>query len=243
MAMVRNENSPAPEQVPEDTPDRKTQIIRSAQKLFALHGYHAVAIRQIADDAGVPLALVRYYYGAKDELFHAIFQRWNHVNEQRLVLLAEALGEPAGARLLRRIVQAFAAPVLALRDGEEGTHYAVMLSREVAHPSMEAQRVGQTFLDPLARAFLDALRQALPQATREQVAWCYQLMLGGLMAHMQELQHIRVRGLAGIAPAEERVDSGQLLVDFVVGGIQTATSRGARSSPTPRVPSAKKGFR
>ncbi|SFM93961.1 transcriptional regulator, TetR family [Variovorax sp. OV329] len=243
MAMVRNANSPTLEQAREDAPDRKTQIIRSAQKLFALHGYHAVSIRQIADDAGVPLALVRYYYGAKDELFHAIFERWNHVSEQRLALLAEALGERSGAKLLRRVVQAFAAPVLTLRDSEEGTHYAVMLSRELAHPTAEAQRAGQTFLDPMARAFLDALQQTLPLATREQVAWCYQLMIGSLMAHMQELQHARVRGLAGIAPADERIDSGQLLVDFVVGGIQAALSRSASASPTSRVSPAKKGSR
>ncbi|WP_175545071.1 TetR/AcrR family transcriptional regulator [Variovorax sp. OV329] len=241
--MVRNANSPTLEQAREDAPDRKTQIIRSAQKLFALHGYHAVSIRQIADDAGVPLALVRYYYGAKDELFHAIFERWNHVSEQRLALLAEALGERSGAKLLRRVVQAFAAPVLTLRDSEEGTHYAVMLSRELAHPTAEAQRAGQTFLDPMARAFLDALQQTLPLATREQVAWCYQLMIGSLMAHMQELQHARVRGLAGIAPADERIDSGQLLVDFVVGGIQAALSRSASASPTSRVSPAKKGSR
>jgi len=240
MTMARNANSPTLEQAREDAPDRKTQIIRSAQKLFALHGYHAVAIRQIADDAGVPLALVRYYYGAKDELFHAVFQRWNHVNEQRLALLVEALGQRSGAKLLQRIVQAFAAPVLALRDSEEGAHYAVMLSRELVHPTAEARRAGNAFLDPLARAFLDALQQTLPHVSREQIAWCYQLMVGSLMAHMQELQHARVHGLADVAPADERIDSGQLLVDFVVGGIQAVVSRGASASSDSRVSSAKK---
>src|SRR4030095_1789396 len=36
----------------------------AAEKLFAQHGYHAT-IRQIADGAGVPLALVGYYSRAQ----------------------------------------------------------------------------------------------------------------------------------------------------------------------------------
>ena len=59
-------------------PDRKQAILLAAEKLFAQHGYHGVTIRQIADEASVPLALVSYYYGQKHELFHAIFEHWSH---------------------------------------------------------------------------------------------------------------------------------------------------------------------
>ena len=41
-------------------PDRKADILLAAEKLFAQRGYHAVSIRQIAEEAGVPLALVGY---------------------------------------------------------------------------------------------------------------------------------------------------------------------------------------
>ncbi len=211
-------------------PDRKTQIIRAAEMLFAQFGYHAVTIRQIAEQAKVPLALVRYYYGAKDQMFHAIFERWNHVNEQRLALLAEALRDSPPPRLLRRIVQAFAMPVLALRQDEEGAHYAVLLAREIAHPTEESLRARRAFFDGMAKAFLDALQQALPHAHAEHIAWCYQYTVGAVMAHMQETGHHRVHGIAGIAAADNQVDSGQLLVDFIVGGINAAVPRptGAR---------------
>lgn len=210
---------------PAPAPDRKTQIIRAAEMLFAQYGYHAVPIRQIADQAKVPLALVRYYYGAKDELFHAIFERWSHVNEQRLALLDEALRDSAPPRLLRRIVQAFAAPVLALRDDEQGAHYAVLLARELAHPTEESLRARRDFFDGLARAFLAALQQALPHAHAEQIAWCYQYMVGAVMSHMQETGHQRVHGIAGVPAADNAIDSGQLLVDFVVGGMNAAVQR------------------
>src|SRR4051812_47362022 len=59
-----------------DRPDRKQAILLAAERLFAQEGYHAVSLRAIADEAGVPLALVNYYYGQKHELFRAIFDHW-----------------------------------------------------------------------------------------------------------------------------------------------------------------------
>lgn len=228
----------APEPTPTPAPDRKAQIIRAAEALFAQYGYHAVTIRQIAEQAQVPLALVRYYYGAKDELFHAIFERWNHVNAQRLALLAEALQDSPPPRLLRRVVQAFAGPVLALLGNEEGRHYAVLLARELAHPTEESLRARRDFFDGLARAFLDALQRALPHAGAEQLSWCYQYMLGAVMAHVQETEHQRVHGLAGVADAAPQPDSGRLLADFVVGGLTAAIPRTAagpaRTAPRQR---------
>ena len=68
----------------EPRPDRKQAILLAAEKLFAQRGYHAVSIRQIADEAGVPLALVGYYFGPKHDLFHAIFAHWNDTIQARL---------------------------------------------------------------------------------------------------------------------------------------------------------------
>lgn len=64
--------SARPPQAGAARPDRKAAILLAAEILFAQRGYHAVSIRQIAQEAGVPLALVAYYYGQKHELFHVI---------------------------------------------------------------------------------------------------------------------------------------------------------------------------
>jgi AcrR family transcriptional regulator len=47
-----------------------------------------VSIRQIAEEAGVPLALMGYYFGQKRELFQAIFEHWNSTIRERLDALA-----------------------------------------------------------------------------------------------------------------------------------------------------------
>ncbi len=72
-------------------PDRRQNILLAAEKLFAKFGYHAVSIRTIADEAEVPLALVGYYFGAKQDLYRAIFEHWSTMIGERLASLKEAM--------------------------------------------------------------------------------------------------------------------------------------------------------
>jgi len=209
-------------------PDRKQAILLAAEKLFAQHGYHAVTIRQIAEEAGVPLALVGYYYGQKHELFHAIFEHWGHSIKARLAGLAAVKLDPDDARTLPRIIEAFIAPVLALRASPEGEYYALLVARELYNTTEEADRVLRAYFDPLAEAFIDALHVALPHATRGEVAWGYQFALGVLLSHMNSSRMERLsRGEN--TPSDPAV--APLLVNFVVGGLRNALPRpkGTRS--------------
>ena len=162
-------------------PDRRLNILLAAEQLFAQHGYHGVSIRDIAAQAEVPLALVGYYYGAKHELYRAIFESWSPMIERRLHSLDAAVAStPARARL-ERILEAFVGPVMDLHRHAEGRYYAVMAARDLAAPSPEADQIQREFFDPMAHAFIDALLRIHPNATRGQVAWCYQFMLGALL--------------------------------------------------------------
>ncbi|MFM9927414.1 TetR/AcrR family transcriptional regulator [Variovorax sp. H27-G14] len=232
--------TPPPAAVATETarPDRKQAILLAAEKLFARHGYHVVTIRQIAEEAGVPLALVGYYYGAKHELFHAIFAHWGHSIEARLAGLAAVTIDPDDARTLPRIIDAFTAPVLALRASAEGEYYALLVARELYHATEEADRVLRAYFDPLAEAYIDALHVALPHATRSQAAWGYQFALGALLHHLNDSRIERLsRG------ENKRADPAvaPMLVNFIVGGLRAALPRpksgnstnGTKSTKTP----------
>jgi len=200
-------------------PDRKQAILLAAEKLFAQHGYHAVTIRDIAVEAGVPLALVGYYYGQKHELFHAIFERWSPSIEARLTALGAIDITRDDPATLTRIIQAFTGPVIELRGSAEGEYYALLVARELYHAREESDRVLRGFFDPLAHAFIDALQRALPHATRGQVAWVYQFALGALLHHLSDTRVERLsRGESRACdPA-----AAPLLVAFIVGGIRAA---------------------
>jgi AcrR family transcriptional regulator len=100
-------------------PDRRQNILDASQRLFARYGFHAVTIRQIAAEAKVPLALVGYYFGQKQELYDAIFAHWSGTVAQRSVDLSEALTAEKGQQL-QRIVSAMVVPVVRMRGSAQG---------------------------------------------------------------------------------------------------------------------------
>lgn len=206
-------------------PDRKAAILLAAEKLFAQRGYHAVSIRQIAEEAGVPLALVAYYYGQKHEMFVAIFEHWSNTIDERLAELRRIDNDPKDPHTLERIIAAFTGPVLRLRASAEGEYYALLVARELYHEREETDRVLRAYFDPLAHAFIDAINRALPYATRGQVAWCYQFALGALLHHLSDIRVARLSN-GECVPCDPMV--GAMLNNFIVGGMRASVP-----APTP----------
>lgn len=54
--------------------DKKKHILDSAEKLFAVKGFEAATVREIADEAGVNLAMISYYFGSKEKMMESLFQ-------------------------------------------------------------------------------------------------------------------------------------------------------------------------
>lgn len=200
-------------------PDRPRAILLAAEKLFARNGYHAVTIRQIAEEAGVPLTLVGYHYGPKQNLFHAVFAQWNQTIEERLAALDAASRDPVDPTTLTRIVEAFVGPGIRLRSSPEGLHYAQLVGRELAYNSLEADRVLREFFDPMAHRFIDALHSAMPHATRADVAWGYQFALGALLHHLVDDRVARL-SLGVNRPGDPA--ACERLIQFIVGGLRAA---------------------
>jgi AcrR family transcriptional regulator len=199
--------------------DRKADILLAAEKMFSQNGYHATTLRQIADEAAVPLALVGYYYGQKHELFEAIFKHWNQTIEERLAALRVATQDLQDSGLLLQIIRAFINPVIRLRASSEGEYYALLVARELYRGCEESDRILRVYFDPLAHAFIDALQLALPHASRGQLAWVYQFSLGALLHHISDTRVERLSRGEGIS---NDPGAGDLLVNFIVGGIKSA---------------------
>jgi AcrR family transcriptional regulator len=212
--------------------DRRAAILLAAEKLFAQYGYHAVSIRQIAQEAQVPLALVGYYFGAKQELFHAFFEHWSATIDERLARLRAVPVAPADPRTLPRIIEAFIGPVLELRASAEGEYYALLVARELYNATEEADRVLRDYFDPLAHAYIDALHAALPHAARGQAAKGYQLALGVLLAHLSDA---RIERLSHGQQRAADPAAAPVLVSFIVGGLRAALPR-PRTAATPAAP-------
>lgn len=212
-------------------PDRKADILLAAERLFAQHGYHAVTIRQIADEAGVPLALVSYYYGQKHELFKAIFDHWRPTVDERLSLLEQARQAQAPGDMLRRVVEALVLPVMLLRASVEGEYYAQLVARELFYRTPEAVTVLANHFDPMAHAFIDGLHEACPGSSREQAAWAYQFAIGALLHHIID---DRVERLSFSKNRAVSPDACTMLIDFIRPGIAAVLAQPQTSQPRPR---------
>jgi AcrR family transcriptional regulator len=204
---------------PEVRPDRRYAILLAAEKLFAQRGYHGVSIRQIADEAGVPLALVGYYFGQKHELFQAIFEHWNSTIRERLDALANVRKHAGEPDYLEQVVEAFLGPVLRLRASPEGEWYALLMTRGINEPGTETDLVMRQYFDPMANAFIDALLDAFTGRSRAQVAWAYQFMLGALLHHIGDE---RVQRLSGGVSVPNDPAAAPLLAAFITGGMRQA---------------------
>ncbi|HSV47038.1 MAG TPA: TetR family transcriptional regulator [Ramlibacter sp.] len=217
-------------------PDRRQNILLAAEKLFAQHGYHAVSIRQIADEAQVPLALVGYYFGAKHELYHAIFEHWSATINERLASLEAAMQEQGGDRL-QRLVEAFIGPVIRLRASTEGEYYALLMTRGLALQSEGEDAIIREFFDPMARAFIEAFHTTLaaevPGLPRAEVVWCYQFALGALLHHISDA---RVHRLSEGQNQPSDPAAMPRLVAFITHGMRGAVGRQAVAAASARAP-------
>jgi AcrR family transcriptional regulator len=58
-----------------DKIDKKDYILDVAERVFSDHGFDGASTRMISGEAGVNMAMLNYYFGSKEGLFLAIFER------------------------------------------------------------------------------------------------------------------------------------------------------------------------
>ncbi|MGE5107743.1 MAG: TetR/AcrR family transcriptional regulator [Sphingobacteriales bacterium] len=54
--------------------DKKIQILTAAEELFSEQGFDGTSVRDIAQKAGVNLAMISYYFGSKEKLLTALVE-------------------------------------------------------------------------------------------------------------------------------------------------------------------------
>ena len=60
---------------PEDTAEMRRRLLRGAYAAIAEHGFGAVTLQDVADQAGVSKALALYYFKNKEQLLVAVMER------------------------------------------------------------------------------------------------------------------------------------------------------------------------
>ena len=58
--------------------EKQLAIINAAEKLFAVKGFDGASVRDIAHEADVNVAMISYYFGSKEKLMEAVFEKSTH---------------------------------------------------------------------------------------------------------------------------------------------------------------------
>jgi AcrR family transcriptional regulator len=136
-------------------------IRKAATLLFARHGFHGAAARDIARDAGVPLSGLHYHFGSKHGLFVDVFaEHFQNLANERLAMLQRL--RASSARLsVPMIVKAFVAPVFTLAQLPDGAAYLRMQVQVLDEPTL-AMQLFQQYVLPATMPFVQALKEVLP---------------------------------------------------------------------------------
>jgi AcrR family transcriptional regulator len=209
--------------------DKRSGILAHAEELFANFGLHGVSIRDIADAAGVPPALVLYHFSTKDNLYQQVFESrardLNILRERALRGLLEGPGRPE----IEEVLHALARPWFDIRKVRGGVSYARLIAREVSDPDEASRGIIAKTMDPIAGLFLRALVRAIPNADPSEVHWAGHYFIAALMMMMANTG--RIQRLSGKYCKADR-SSEQRFVDLFAAGLRNAgaTKRGKAAS-------------
>src|SRR3569833_2162513 len=157
----------------------KAQVFCAAERLFALHGFQNVSVRDITAEAGVNLASVNYHFGSKDALLFEIFRRRTaELNRTRARMLHEANDAHDGRPPLRAILEALIAPPVRWLDPRGDRLISLQFIIRSRSEGTEAMREALTTDVSHLRRFADALLAARPDLAAEDVYWRLHFVLG-----------------------------------------------------------------
>jgi AcrR family transcriptional regulator len=172
--------------------DLKPVILDAAEGLFARHGFYGVTIRQVAAEAGVDTALIHYYFGAKRELFDAVFlRRAEIVNRERIASLDAYEAAHPGTMTPEGVICAFIDPLIerSLTGGPGWKNYFALVAQVNNTPAWGGETMHH-FFDPVVHRLIETLKRAMPDAEFADLYWCYQFLTGAMTLTLSETGRI-----------------------------------------------------
>jgi AcrR family transcriptional regulator len=157
-------------------------LLLAAVRLFSRNGYSAVSMREIAKAANANVGSLTYHFGSKANLLRALYER--HIapmDRRRLELLGEARRIRNPDERLVAILRAYVLPAYSSSEQDGGgAEFTRMRAVLLAEGNAEARAIIAGAFDATSRAFLEAIADCVPGASRECLIWRTQFLLGAL---------------------------------------------------------------
>jgi AcrR family transcriptional regulator len=208
-----------------DTRSTAERILETAERLFAIQGYHGVSIREIAKESDVALNLVRYHFGSKDDLFRAVT---NHRLQAMCSIFISSLesaqraakdGEPLD---VRGIVSAYAYALERMNaEGPGWNHYLrLIIQADLLVDRPELLRHMRETYAPVFDRYVEAFQAS--GMTNADAYWAIYFMhtaTAQLTLQIYSISHLS----DGVADPTDHEQLLSRLVEFMTVGLQAST--------------------
>lgn len=146
----------------------RERVLDAACELMARQGYHKTTHQQICDLAGANVAAVNYYFGSKEQLYQAVWER--AVELARSKYYSERGSAVGAEEAMRHLIEARIRCIF--DDGSAGWLPRIIF-REVTAPTPLEHQLFRRFVKPMMDEWFTLIRELLgSQATTEQVHCC-----------------------------------------------------------------------
>jgi AcrR family transcriptional regulator len=223
-------------------PDMRDRILDAAEDHFSRHGFWGVTIREVAQEAKVDTALLHYYFDTKRGLFDAVFaRRAEIVNKERIDAIDGYVKSAGSAITVEGVIDAFLQPILQrAATGDQHWHnYFALIAQVNNTPAWGGETMGRTF-DNVIHRLIDALRQAMPGVSEEELYWSYHFLSGALTLTLSQTGRID-RLSEGLCKSSDFEAIRQRMAPFIASGFERLckpqAERGVRPSPGRTQPS------
>ena len=159
------------------------QILDAAEHLFAQRGLYGVTLKEVAARVGVHTSLVHYYFKDKEDLFEQVIQRRAaEVNRYRMAALDAYEAQAGGGVTVEGALHAFLDSNLELYDsGGPGWVDYGKLGALVSNSAGWGAAIMDRHFDSVVYRLMEIIRRVLPDASDEDLFWCYHFTTGAQM--------------------------------------------------------------
>jgi AcrR family transcriptional regulator len=183
--------TPAPRASRHEGEVARARLLRSGLRLFAQQGFTKTSTRELAEDAGVNVASISYYFGDKAGLYRAVFA--DPPGLPRTDPTAVAAAGPGLAQALERFFAAFLEP---LAQGDAARLCMKLHYREMLEPTGMCGDGVALAIEPLHVALLQRLCAHLGLQQPDDDAQRLALCIAALGVHL----HVGHEAIERIAP-------------------------------------------